>query len=96
MGGWNNASSYLAGEQVRLKAGPPLRRFLRGALGAYRRFLHTGEPAYRFHCWVTIRTVSAGLERLECGGADREAARSAPDGPGPGPLLAAGLTDRVP
>jgi hypothetical protein len=54
--------SYRIGEQARLKGGVPLRRLLRGAVAAYRRFLHTGEPAYRFHCWVTIRTVSAGLD----------------------------------
>jgi hypothetical protein len=34
--------SYLAGEQARLKAGVPLRRFLRGAMTAYRRFLLDG------------------------------------------------------
>jgi hypothetical protein len=95
--GWlEQRLSYLAGEQARLKAGPPLRRFLRGALGAYRRFLHTGEPAYRFHCWVTIRTVSAGLDELERGGAGHKLPGSAPDGPDPGPSWAAGLVDRVP
>lgn len=35
---------YLAGEQARLKGGLPLRRFLRGAVAAYRRFLLTAEP----------------------------------------------------
>jgi hypothetical protein len=40
--------TYLAGEQARLKDGVPLRRFLRGALAAYRRFLLTGDPAHRF------------------------------------------------
>ena len=58
---------YLAAEQARLKAGVPLRRFLRGAAAAYRRFLFTADPAHRFHCWVTIRTVSAGLNQLEGG-----------------------------
>jgi len=48
---------YLAGELARLKAGPPLRRFLRGALAAYRRFLFTADPAHRFHCWATVRTL---------------------------------------
>jgi hypothetical protein len=73
----------------------PLRRFLRGAMAAYRRFLFTTDPAHRFHCWAMIHAVSAGLERLECEGADREAARSAPDGPDPGQALA-GRADRVP
>ena len=85
---------YLAGEHARLKADPPLRRFLRGAMAAYRRFLLTADPAHRFHCWATLHTVSAGLERLECGGADREATRSAPDGPDPERSLAAGRADR--
>ena len=85
---------YLAGELARLKGGVPLRRFLRGAMAAYRRFLFTADPAHRFHCWVTIQAVSVGLELLECGGADREAAGSAPDGLDPGQSLVAGLTDR--
>jgi len=56
--GWlEQRLTYLAGKQARLKASAPLRRFLRGAVAAYRHFLHTGEPAYRFHRWVTIRTV---------------------------------------
>ena len=42
--------SYLAGEQARLKGGVPLRRFLRGTLSAYRRFLLTADPAHRFQC----------------------------------------------
>jgi hypothetical protein len=88
--------TYLAGEQARLKGGVPLRRFLQGAITAYRRFLLTADPAHRLHCWATIHAVSAGLERLECGGADSEAARSAPDGPDPGQALAAGSTDRAP
>ena len=57
--------NYLIGEQARLKGGVPLRRFLRGALAAYRRFLLTADPAHRFHAWATIQAVSAGLERLE-------------------------------
>ena len=85
---------YLAAEQVRLQAGVPLRRFLRGALAAYRRFLFTADPAHRFHCWVTIRTVSAGLDRLEHGKAGHEVTGSAPDGPEPERPLAAGLADR--
>jgi hypothetical protein len=72
----------------------PLRRFLRGAVATYRRFLFTADPAHRFHCWATVQAVSAGLGRLEGGGADREAARSVPDGPDPGQSLTAGLTDR--
>src|SRR5437764_11717307 len=86
---------YLAGEQARLKGGVPLRRFLRGALATYRRFLLTADPAHRFHCWVTIRTVSAGLDQLEGGGVGHEAAGSAPDGPDPARPLAAGLADRA-
>ena len=43
---------YLADEQARLKGGVPLRRFLRCAAGAYRRFLLTDDPAHRFQCWV--------------------------------------------
>ena len=54
--GWlEQRLGYLAAEQARLKAGVPLRRFLRGAAAAYRRFLLTADPAHRFHCWVTIR-----------------------------------------
>jgi hypothetical protein len=53
---------YLAGEQARLKGDLPLGRFLRGAMAAYRRFLRTADPAHRFQCWATIRTVSAGLD----------------------------------
>jgi hypothetical protein len=87
--------SYLIGEQARLKGDVRFRRFLRGAVAAYRRFLFTADPAHRFHCWATIQAVSAGLERLERGGADPEAARSVPDGPDSGRPLAAGLTDRV-
>jgi len=86
--------TYLAGEQARLKGGPPLRRFLRGTLVAYRRFLHTGEPAYRFHCWVTIRTVSAGLDQLEHGRVGHEGSGSTPEGPDHERSLARGLTDR--
>jgi hypothetical protein len=48
---------YLAGELARLKADPPLRRFLRGAVSAYRRFLFTADPAPRFHCRATIHAV---------------------------------------
>ena len=93
--GWlEQRLSYLASEQARLKGGVPLRRFLRGAAAAYRRFLLTADAAHRFQCWATLQAVSAGLERLEGGGADREAASSAPDGPDPVPALA-GLTDRV-
>ena len=86
--------SYLLGEQARLKGGVPLRRFLRGAAGAYRRFLLTADPAHRFHCWATIHAVSAGLDQLEHGKTGHEVAGSAPDGPGPGQALAAGLPDR--
>jgi hypothetical protein len=95
--GWlEQRLSYLAGEQARLKGGVPLRRFLRGATIAYRRFLLTADPAHRFHCWATLQTVSAGLDELECRGTGHEVPGSAPDGPDPGPSLAAGLTDRVP
>jgi hypothetical protein len=87
---------YLAGELARLKADPPLRRFLRGAVAAYRRFLFTADPAHRFHCWVTIQAVSAGLDQLEHRVDRAEVARSAPGGPDPGPSLTAGLTDRPP
>jgi hypothetical protein len=58
---------YLVSEQARLQGGPPLRRFLRGAMAAYRRFQLTADPAHRFHCWATIRVVSAGLDQLEQG-----------------------------
>jgi hypothetical protein len=87
---------YLAGELARLKAGVPLRRFLRGAVAAYRRFLFTADPAHRFHCWATLQTVSAGLDELECRGTGHEVPGPAPDGPGPGQPLTAALTDRVP
>jgi hypothetical protein len=87
--------TYLAGEQARLKGGVPLRRFLRGAVAAYRRFLLTADPAHRFHCWATLQTVSTGLHQLECGDVGRDVAGSAPDGPNPVPALA-DLTDRVP
>src|ERR671927_398240 len=59
--------NYLIGEQARLKGGVPLRRFLRGALSAYRRFLLTDDPAHRFQCGAILQAVSAGLERLERG-----------------------------
>ena len=87
---------YLAGEQARLKAGLPLRRFLRGAMAAYRRFLRTADPAHRFHCGATLQAVSAGLAQLERSRATHKDPESAPDGPDPGPSSAAGLTDRVP
>jgi hypothetical protein len=61
--GWlEQRLGYLAGEQARLKGDLPLGRFLRGAMAAYRRFLRTADPAHRFQCWATIRTVSAGLD----------------------------------
>jgi len=53
---------FLVGEQARLKGNPPLRRFLRGAPAAYRRFLFTADPAHRFHAWATIQAVSARLD----------------------------------
>jgi hypothetical protein len=53
--GWlEQRLTYLAGEQARLNGGPPLRRFLRGATTAYRRFLLTADPAHRFHCGATV------------------------------------------
>ena len=58
---------YLAGEQARFKGGVSFRRFLRGAMAAYRRFLLTADPAHRFHCWATLQAVSAGLDQLERG-----------------------------
>jgi hypothetical protein len=87
--------SYLIGEQARLKGGVPLRRFLRGALAAYRRFLFTADPAHRFQCWATIQAVSAGLDRLEHGKAGHEASGSAPDGPDQGRPWVEGLTDQL-
>jgi hypothetical protein len=60
-----HALSYLAGEQARLQGGVPLRRFLRGATIAYRRFLLTADPAHRFQCWATLQAVSARLDQLE-------------------------------
>jgi hypothetical protein len=93
--GWlEQRLSYLIGEQARLKGGVPLRRFLRGAVAAYRRFLFTADPAHRFHCWATIQAVSAGLVQLEHRADRAEVAGSAPNGPDAGPSLAAGLTDR--
>src|SRR5690349_5047604 len=86
---------YLAGELARLKGGVPLRRFLRGAVAAYRRFLFTADPAHRFQCWVTIQAVSAGLDQLERGGAGHGTSGSAPDGLDPERLLVEGLTDQV-
>jgi hypothetical protein len=82
--------SYLADEQARLKGGVPLRRFLRGATGAYRCFLLTADPAHRFQCGVILQAVSAGLEQLEHGKAGREVAGSTLDGPDPGPSLTSG------
>jgi hypothetical protein len=79
--GWlEQRLGYLAGEQARLKGGPPLRRFLRGAMAAYRRLLLTADPAHRFQCWATIQAVSAGLDQLEHGRAGHEGSGSAPDG----------------
>ena len=49
--------SYPSTSQARLKGGVPLRRFLRGATAAYRRFLLTADPAHRFHCGATVRTL---------------------------------------
>ena len=85
---------YLAGELARLKAGVPLRRFLRGAVAAYRRFVLTADPAHRFQCWATIQAVSAGLDQLEHRADRAEVAGSAPNGPDPGRSFATGLTDR--
>jgi hypothetical protein len=87
---------YLAGEQTRLEAGVPLRRLLRGATAAYRPFLLTGEPSYRFHCGVTICTVSAGLDQLDRGGVGHEGSGSALDLLDHERSLARGLTDRLP
>ena len=70
---------YLAGELARLKGGVPLRRFLRGAVAAYRRFLFTADPAHRFQCWVILRAVSAGLEQVERRADRPEVAGSSPD-----------------
>src|ERR671924_1378410 len=70
---------YLAGELARLKAGVPLRRFLRGAVAAYRRFLFTADPAHRFHCWATLQAVSVGLDQLERSRASHKDPESAPD-----------------
>jgi hypothetical protein len=92
--GWlERRLGYLAGEQARLNTGPPLRRFWRGAVAAYRRFLFTADPAHRFTLGRRFRPLAPGWSDLSAG-ADREAARSAPDGPGPGRPLVAGLTDR--
>ena len=85
---------FLIGEQARLKGDVPVRRFLRGALAAYRRFLLTADPAHRFQCWATVRTVSAGLDQLEHGKAGHGVTGAAPDGPEPGQAVAAGLTDQ--
>jgi hypothetical protein len=85
----------LAAELARLKAGPPLRRFLRGAVAAYRRFLLTADPAHRFHAWATLQTISAGLDELECRGTGHEVPGSAPDDPEPERPWAVGLPDRV-
>jgi hypothetical protein len=85
---------YLAGELARLKGGVPLRRFLRGAMTAYRRFLLTADPAHRFQCWATLQAVSAGLDQLERGGAGYKLPGSAPDGLDPGRSLTPGLTAR--
>jgi hypothetical protein len=60
---------YLAGEQARLKAGPPLRRF---------------------------QAVSARLDQFEHRADRAEVAGAAPNGPDPGPSLAAGLTQQPP
>jgi hypothetical protein len=76
--------SHLTVEQARLKAGPPLRRLLRGAVAAYHRFLLTAGPAHHFHCWVTIQAVSAGLDQLERSRAGHKDPGSTPDGPDPG------------
>jgi hypothetical protein len=86
---------YLIGEQARLKGGPPLRRFLRGAMAAYRRFQATADPAHRFHCWATIQAVSAGLDRLEHGGVGHDVSGSAPGDSDLGLPLVAGLADRA-
>jgi hypothetical protein len=94
--GWlEQRLGYLVGEQTRLKGGVPLRRFLRGAMAAYRRFLLTADPAHRFHCWATIQAVGAGLDQLERGGVGHEGSGSALDLLDHERSLARGLTDRV-
>ena len=75
---------YLAGEQTRLKASPPLRHFLRGATAAYRRCQLTADPAHRFQRWATLQAVSVGLDQIEHRADRPEVAGSAPDGPDPG------------
>jgi hypothetical protein len=78
--------TYLADEQARLKGDAPFRRFLRGAMATYRRFVLGDDPAHRFHCWVMSRTVSAGLDQLERSEAGHQVAGPAPDGLDPGRL----------
>jgi hypothetical protein len=88
--------TYLAGEHVRLKGSVSLRRFLRGATIAYRRFLLTADPAHRFHCWATLQVVSAGLDQLERSRASHKDPESTPDDLDSGQALAADLVARVP
>ena len=86
---------YLAADQARLKAGPPLRRFLRGAAGAYRRFLLDGRPRPPLSVLGhPSGPRAAGLDQLEPRGDRPEVAGSAPDGPGPGRPWVKGLTDQ--
>jgi hypothetical protein len=64
-------------------------------MATYRRFLFTADPAHRFHCWATIRTVSAGLDQLERGGVGHEGSGSALDAPDAGRPSEADLADRA-
>ena len=77
-----------------MSGGVLLRRFLRGGVATYRRFLFTADPAHRFHCWTTIQTVSAGLEQMERAEVGHEGSGAAPDGPDLERSLTAGWTDR--
>ena len=73
------------GEQARLKGGVALRRFLRGALAAYRRFLFTADPAAAFSAGQRFLRSVRGSDRLEgAGELGHEVSGSAPDGPYPG------------
>jgi hypothetical protein len=66
--GWlEQRLSYLAGELARLKGGVPLRRFLRGAAAAYRRFLHTADPATAFTAGQRFTPLARGWSDLSAG-----------------------------
>jgi hypothetical protein len=95
--GWlEQRLGYLIGEQARLKGGAPLEALFAGGHNRLPPLPAYGRPRPPFSLLARrIQAVSAGLERLERGGADHEDSGFAPDGPDPGRPWVVGLTDRA-